>query len=60
MVTQAPLLLVRRADHFWETMESESGDDWDIFKQKVEDEFGEKKSEGEHLTDLTKFVREID
>ena len=60
MVTQAPLLLVGRADGFWETIESEIGHDSDIFKQKIEDEFGGKKSKGEHLTDLTKLVREID
>lgn len=60
MVTQAPLLLVGRADDFWETIESDVGEDWERFKQKIEDEFGEKKTEGEHLTDLTKLIREVD
>ena len=60
MVTQAPLLLTGRADDFWETVETDIGDDWDSFKPKIEEEFGEKKTEGEHLTDLTKLVREID
>lgn len=60
MVTQAPLLLTGRADDFWETVETEVGDDWDSFKLKIEEEFGERKTEGEHLTDLTKLVRETD
>ena len=59
MVTQAPLLLTGRADEFWETVESDIGDGWDSFKRKIEEEFGEK-TEGDHLTDLTKLVREID
>ena len=60
MIIQAPLLLTGRAENFWETVESDIGDDWDSFKRKIEEEFGEKKTEGEHLTDLPKLIREID
>ena len=41
MVTQAPLLLTGRADNFWETVESDIGDDWDSFKRKIGEECGE-------------------
>ena len=59
LITQAPLLLTGRGDEYWETIE-DSVKDWKSFKQKFTDEFGERKTVGEHLQDLTTIKRDAD
>ena len=59
LIAQAPLLLTGRADDFWETIETVVKD-WKTFKEKFTHEFGERKTVGEHLTDLTTITRHTD
>lgn len=59
LIVQAPLLLKDRADDFWETIENDVKD-WKTFKEKFSLEFGERKTVGEHLSDLTRISRKAD
>ena len=59
LIVQAPLLLKDRADDFWETIENDVKD-WKTFKEKFSHEFGERKTVGEHLSDLTRISRKTD
>ncbi len=45
-----------RTDEFWETIESETST-WKDFREKFVYEFGERKTAGEHLCELTKITR---
>ena len=56
LIAQAPLLLTGRADEFWETIEGETST-WKDFREKFLYEFGERKTAGEHLCELTRITR---
>lgn len=47
-IKKAPLLLKDRADDYWETIENVV-ENWNTFKEKFSQEFGERKTVGEHL-----------
>ena len=59
MILQALLLLEDREDDYWETSEDDVIISQD-FKEKFTAEFGERKTVGEHLADLTTRSRKVD
>ena len=59
LILQAPLLLKDRADDYWETIEDDVTT-WKDFKDKFTQEFGERKTVGEHLADSTTMSRKVD